>query len=66
MFKVIVAVGLAAGLFLLNVVLLRLNRKTPVPEGCENLTPDCNACGLKDCPTRGAYEKKKEEENGNC
>ena len=66
MLKVLVAVVLAAGLFLLNVVLLRLNRKTPVPEGCENLTPDCNVFGLKDCPTRGVYEKKKEEENGNC
>lgn len=65
--KVLVAVGLAVGLFLLNVVLLRLNKKTPVPEGCENLTPDCNACGLTDCPTRGVYSKeKKEEENGSC
>ena len=60
MVRIIVAVVLAAGLFLLNVVLLRLNKKTPVPEGCENLTPDCSACGMKDCAMRGTYEKKKE------
>ena len=51
MVRIIVAVVLAAGLFLLNVVLLRLNKKTPVPEGCA---------------MRGTYEKKKEAENGNC
>lgn len=65
MLKIIVAVGLAVGLFLLNVVLLRWNNKTPVPKGCENLTPDCKACGVKDCALRGVYEKRKEEENGN-
>lgn len=61
--RTLIAVLLAAGLFLLNVVLLRLNKKTPVPKGCENLKPDCGACGIADCTMRGAF--KGEEENGN-
>lgn len=28
------------------------NKKTPVPEGCENLEPDCNACGIASCALR--------------
>lgn len=61
--RTLIAVLLAAGLFLLNVVLLRLNKKTPVPKGCENLKPDCRACGIADCTMRGTF--KGEEENGN-
>ncbi len=61
--RAIIAVLLAVGLFLLNVVLLRLNRKTPVPEGCENLKPDCNACGITDCSMKGQW--KGNNENGN-
>lgn len=63
--KVLVAVGLVVGLFLLNAILLRANKKTPVPEGCENLTPDCNACGIRDCAIKGTY-KKENKEDGNC
>ena len=25
------------------------NHRTPVPEGCENLKPDCKGCGIADC-----------------
>lgn len=45
----------------LYVVLASANKKTPVPEGCENLEPNCGACGLKDCAMR---IKSKEEKNG--
>ncbi|MGM9940414.1 MAG: hypothetical protein ACI32N_00285 [Bulleidia sp.] len=54
--KVLVVIGLVAGLLLLNVVLLRKNRSTPVPEGCENLKPDCHACGIKDCSMRSTFK----------
>ena len=63
MIKYIIAIGLAVGLFVLNVILLRANRKTPVPKGCENLTPNCNSCGINDCSMRGTF--KGEENNGN-
>lgn len=62
--QVLVAVGLAAGLFLLNAFLFHENKKTPVPKGCENLTPDCGACGIANCGMRGTFEGK-EDKNGN-
>jgi hypothetical protein len=61
--KVLVIIALAGGLLLLNIVLIRANKKTPVPEGCENLTPDCKSCGIGDCTMRGTFERK--EDNGN-
>ena len=57
--KVLVVIGLVAGLLLLNVVLLRKNRSTPVPEGCENLTPDCGACGIRDSSMRNTFKGDK-------
>ena len=29
-----------------NVWLYSANRKIPVPEGCENIKPDCGHCGI--------------------
>lgn len=48
---------LAAGLLGLNVWLLIQNKKVPVPKGCENLRPDCEACGMTDCSLRKTAEK---------
>ena len=48
---------IAGALLGLNVWLYTANKKTPVPEGCENLKPECSACGITDCSLR-----KKEEE----
>lgn len=54
----IFAVLIAVALFGVNALLYVLNKKTPVPEGCEDLTPDCAGCGIMDC----AMRRKKEEE----
>jgi len=43
-------------LFLMNVWLYDKNKKTPVPEGCENLKPECGSCGIADCALRSRYE----------
>ncbi len=51
------AILIAGALLGLNVWLYTENKKTPVPEGCENLKPDCNGCGITDCALR-----RKEEE----
>ena len=48
----LVACAILVGLFALNVWLYRANQKTPVPEGCENLQPDCEACSMQGCPIR--------------
>ena len=50
------AVLIAVALFGVNALLYVLNKKTPVPEGCEELRPDCTGCGVVDCELR----KKKE------
>ena len=60
--RVVLAIGLVVALFLLVVVTYRMNKKTPVPEGCENLHPDCQACGIADCAIRGDMMKKIKEE----
>ncbi len=60
--KIILAIGLVVGLFLLVVLSYRWNKNTPVPEGCENLHTDCQACGIADCAIRGDMMKKIKEE----
>ncbi|MBW9212148.1 MULTISPECIES: hypothetical protein [Terrabacteria group] len=57
-----IAASIAVGLVALNVWLLRANRKTPVPKDCENMKPDCEACGLLDCEIRNLYKENKVEE----
>lgn len=37
-----------------------LNKKTPKPEGCENLDENCEGCQITSCPNR--REKIEEEE----
>lgn len=48
----IYAILIAGGLFALTIWLYYENKKTPVPEGCEDLQPDCNACGIASCSLR--------------
>ena len=57
----VVAALIAVGLVGLNVWLLRANRKTPVPKGCENIKPEGEACGLSDCEVRHLYKESKVE-----
>ena len=52
MLRIVVAALLAVGFFALNVWLLRLNQKTPKPEGCEDLKAECSACGISECSVR--------------
>lgn len=56
------AVLIAVVLFALVIVSYYLNKKTPVPEGCENLHPDCKGCGITSCAIRNDMMKKIEEE----
>lgn len=42
---ILVLVGLG-GLF---AVFYYFNSKTPVPEGCENMTAECEGCGITSC-----------------
>lgn len=42
----IVFFGALVGLY---IFLFLMNRRTPKPEGCENLRPDCSACRDYSC-----------------
>ena len=55
--RVLFAILIAGALLGLNVWLYTANKKTPVPEGCENLKPDCTGCGITDCTLRNKEEE---------
>ncbi len=55
----LVAMLVAAGLGGLNFLLYKLNKETPVPEGCENLKPECSACGIANCSLRSQFTGEK-------
>ncbi|HAV20019.1 MAG TPA: hypothetical protein DCX17_03230 [Firmicutes bacterium] len=42
----IIIVTVLVALFITGYV---LNKKTPIPAGCENLTTDCASCGITSC-----------------
>ncbi len=56
--QVLFAILIAGALLGLNVWLYTANKKTPVPEGCENLKPDCSGCGITDCTLRNKEEEQ--------
>jgi hypothetical protein len=62
--NVLIAILIVVGLFGINAYLFAKNKHTPVPKGCENLTPDCGSCGITDCATR-TKPIRKEEDHGN-
>lgn len=35
-----------------------MNKKTPKPKGCENLTADCDGCQLIDCTHNPVHHKE--------
>lgn len=53
--KYVYAVLIVVALFALVIWSYRANKRTPVPKGCENLHPDCKACGLTDCEIGRAH-----------
>jgi len=42
----IVALGICSGLFIFSYV---LNQRTPKPEGCVNLSENCEGCQITSC-----------------
>ncbi len=59
-------IGLAllwiGGLSALYFGLYLLNKKTPKPEGCENLEVACEGCNQIDCTNHKAHQTSKEEQ----
>ena len=58
--SILIGIGVITLLVTLFIVGYRLNKKTPLPEGCEGLTSECSSCGTVSC-TMHAPSKDKVE-----
>jgi|GEM_PF-982281 len=47
--SIIIGIGIIAILVTLFIVGYVLNKKTPVPAGCENVLDNCDGCGITSC-----------------
>lgn len=59
--RIIVAVLLVAFLVALFIFTFLLNKKTPKPEGCENIGEECEGCQMTSC---SHYKKNNQEKEG--
>lgn len=58
--QIIAMVLIIGGLIAIFIVCFLLNRKTPKPEGCEDLEAQCETCPITTCLKNSS---KKEETN---
>ena len=58
--SILVAGLVMTGLVVAFVFSYLLNKKTPKPEGCENIDENCEGCQITSCPNR--KEKIEEDE----
>lgn len=58
--KIIVALALVIGLIGFFTIGFLLNRKTPIPEGCELPSLSCEHCTASGCSYSGLARKMKE------
>ena len=59
------AIALIAFIVIVFIVTFVINRKTPVPKGCENIKIEestCLACNNKDCQIHKDFDYKKLED----
>lgn len=62
---VILAIVVVIALLAIFFITYVLNKKTPVPEGCENIKisdENCNSCGNMDCHIKQGIDFKKIEQ----
>ncbi len=60
----LIAIGLIAFLVIFFIVMFLINRRTPVPKGCENIKieeSNCMACSNVDCQIHKEFDLKKIE-----
>ena len=58
--KIVLAILFFALLVTIYIVLYLLNKKTPLPEGCENLKADCEGCKDYACTNNPAHNSRKD------
>ncbi len=59
--KMVVAILFFLGLISIYILLYLMNKKTALPEGCENLRADCEGCHDFGCSNNPAHYTKKGE-----
>lgn len=57
--KIVLAILFFALLVTIYIVLYLMNKKTPLPEGCENLKADCEGCKDYACTNNPAHNSRK-------
>lgn len=58
--KIVLAILFFALLVTIYIVLYFMNKKTPLPEGCENLKADCEGCKDYACTNNPAHNSRKD------
>lgn len=58
--KIVLAILFFALLVTIYIVLYLMNKKTPLPEGCENLRADCEGCKDYACTNNPAHNSRKD------
>lgn len=58
--KIVLAILFFALLVTIYIVLYLMNKKTPLPEGCENLKADCEGCKDYGCTNNPAHNSRKD------
>lgn len=58
--KIVLAILFFALLVTIYIVLYLMNKKTPLPEGCENLKADCKGCKDYACTNNPAHNSRKD------
>lgn len=58
--KIVLAILFFALLVTIYIVLYIMNKKTPLPEGCENLKADCEGCKDYACTNNPAHNSRKD------
>ncbi|MBQ0065164.1 MAG: hypothetical protein KBT48_05325 [Firmicutes bacterium] len=59
--KYILAILFFGAMVGIYIFLYLMNKKTPLPEGCEDLKVDCSGCHDFGCTNHPAHHLKKEE-----
>ena len=58
--QIVLAILFFALLVTIYIVLYLMNKKTPLPEGCENLKADCEGCKDYACTNNPAHNSRKD------
>lgn len=58
--KIVLAILFFALLVTIYIVLYLMNKKTPLPEGCENLKANCEGCKDYACTNNPAHNSRKD------